>query len=859
MLLTAILLLPNRSSGVEILEADPDLSARISGDRQVDAQFGVSSFHGLHPGTYMLGTFYEPNSREASTVLGFRVTESFLREWEKQGKAQLLFSFIELKTGDPRKICPIHIELLEPNHASAITTAYRSKQPRPRLGTITHNDLKEDLLYSFTLTYQQNLNPGDTLWIGFDSTNPLDDKDHNLIISGDLYMHPGGAPPILVTGSPEAISDTVHGMSLLQSLNRRFSSPENIEEIDESQPNIPQWVNPFRTAKKLKTLEEFRMTLRQQLSTLPNRPLIIQDQFKGFHSSIKTTNETWTLRFLLKNKDSSIALYPAVQWNGKEPEVYAFPKRFIITALPASGADPVIVADWSKSDFPHPGLMPVIFPFPWDNYGGVHLTVIEGVPMPGGRGFALSEVAFAQIDDTEPVNLRTEPENSMELPPYWSVEYATDGKTPFGNPSTPADSTNETFRVVLQETDVPRIIIRQTNPTTWERLEFYPTTTANGLPPNGFPQNIRIEFSNQDDFSELVIPPLSSGAITLSTADRPYVYPFPPTKARCVRLTLSPPRTGSMLQLEEITVNGGFPLTERRKGLEVELQGVHTPTSPVALYDRIVNGQPFQIPLLQRINLMRRDVLEGELTRVEHTMQLITRTHHRTIALLKAIGVMLAATLFAGITLHQRRQSRKGQQRIRHRIQQDLHDEIGSKLSAISMITNFNKNIPDLKPALREELTKANRCARTAIASLAEVIWLTDKEILTLDQCFEVMRNRAENMVHTMELEIDFPKNVPPLQLSYQIKRNLILLFTEMLNNATKHSEANKIMIHAEISEKRKLILSVSDDGKGFSKESASSGMGMSSMRERAQKLGGKLSIESAPGQGTTVCFTGKL
>ena len=91
---------------------------------------------------------------------------------------------------------------------------------------------------------------GDIVWIGLDCTNPLSDKDHNLILSGDLYLHPGGAPPLLVTGSPEATTHAVHGMSLLQSLNRRFTSPENMGESNGSTPIIPNWVNPFRTAKK---------------------------------------------------------------------------------------------------------------------------------------------------------------------------------------------------------------------------------------------------------------------------------------------------------------------------------------------------------------------------------------------------------------------------------------------------------------------------------------------------------------------------------------------------------------------------------------------------------------------------------
>ena len=266
-------------------------------------------------------------------------------------------------------------------------------------------------------------------------------------------------------------------------------------------PLVPRWVNPFRTARNLETLEEFRMTLEQQLSGLSDCPLVLTDHFKGFHSSIKPTRET----FPVQNKESSIALYPAIHWNGEEPEVYAFPKRFIITALPTEGGDPIIVADWSQTDFPQQSLMPAIFPFPWGNYGGVHITVLKGVPMPGGHAFALSEVAFGQIDDTEPIYLRTQPENSLEARPHWSADYATDGRTAFGFPASAENpSTNGTFHLLVEKSDVPQIVIRQSKPSTWKWLEFYPTSFATGAPPRGFPARIHIEFSNRDDFSELV-------------------------------------------------------------------------------------------------------------------------------------------------------------------------------------------------------------------------------------------------------------------------------------------------------------------------------------------------------------------
>ena len=147
---------------------------------------------------------------------------------------------------------------------------------------------------------------------------------------------------------------------------------------------------------------------------------------------------------------------------------------------------------------------------------------------------------------------------------------------------------------------------------------------------------------------------------------------------------------------------------------------------------------------------------------------------------------------------------------------------------------------------------------REAIASLAEVVWLTDKEILTLSQCFDVMQKRARQMVHNMALELDFPPKSPGLELSFKTKRNLILLFTEALNNALKHADASTIYAGAQI-KGRTLTLTIRDDGRGFSPQTTTGSIGLKSMNERAHTLGGKLQIVSAPDEGTTIRFFGTL
>ena len=322
-----------RSYGVEILDADPELTVRLSTSRPMtDEHFGSSYFFRYQFYNHLLGTIYYEASREAVMVFGFRLTDDFLAEWKTQERAHFLFNVIKFHEGDARHICPIVVQRLSP--AGSATEA-AALPPLAEMGSILPNELEENRLYSYGLEFDASLKPGDIVWIGLDPTNPLGPENHNLIIAGDLNAYPGGSPPMLIVGTPQAASQTVHGISLLQSLNRLFYAPANPDEITERESIVPQWINPFRTAQKLDTLEGFRQVLEQELSKIPKRPVRVPECYKGFHSSIKPENEGWELRFPVNRRVTSIALYPAVHQNGKQINAYAFPKRFIITAIPS--------------------------------------------------------------------------------------------------------------------------------------------------------------------------------------------------------------------------------------------------------------------------------------------------------------------------------------------------------------------------------------------------------------------------------------------------------------------------------------------------------------------------------------------
>jgi signal transduction histidine kinase len=87
------------------------------------------------------------------------------------------------------------------------------------------------------------------------------------------------------------------------------------------------------------------------------------------------------------------------------------------------------------------------------------------------------------------------------------------------------------------------------------------------------------------------------------------------------------------------------------------------------------------------------------------------------------------------------------------------------------------------------------------------------------------------------------------------VEREIAGIAQEALTNAVRHARARKIKIHATSTRSEGLRLSVADDGRGIAKEQFGAGFGLTSMQERAERIGGSLTIVTAPRAGTEVVF----
>ncbi|MFZ0827000.1 MAG: two-component regulator propeller domain-containing protein [Verrucomicrobiia bacterium] len=222
-------------------------------------------------------------------------------------------------------------------------------------------------------------------------------------------------------------------------------------------------------------------------------------------------------------------------------------------------------------------------------------------------------------------------------------------------------------------------------------------------------------------------------------------------------------------------------------------------------------------------------------------------------------------------------EKRKLQQRLKHleqehtlerertRIAQDLHDEMGAKLCRISFLSEHARR-GDLPPnELQDQITSISTASREVLHSLDEIVWAVNPQNDSLEHVASYIGQYAQDYFQMtgIQCELDIPAQLPTHPLSSQMRHHLFLATHEALTNILKHSGATCAKV-SMVSGHAEFEINISDDGKGFDAparklKSASpapvSGDGLSNMCQRLAEIGGRCSIESAPGRGTIIRF----
>jgi signal transduction histidine kinase len=194
----------------------------------------------------------------------------------------------------------------------------------------------------------------------------------------------------------------------------------------------------------------------------------------------------------------------------------------------------------------------------------------------------------------------------------------------------------------------------------------------------------------------------------------------------------------------------------------------------------------------------------------------------------------------------------KAQQQERERISADMHDELGSGMTAIRLMSEIARN--KMKNQIPHEIEKISQSADEVLNKMNAIIWSMNSGNDTMDNLVSYIRSYAlEYFENTpVRCTVNTPENIRPSELSGDKRRNIFLCIKETLNNTLKHARASVVSIDFCIDDN--LFIKISDDGIGIDLQNIRQfGNGLKNIARRMESIGGTYKIENNHGTTTTL------
>jgi signal transduction histidine kinase len=197
-------------------------------------------------------------------------------------------------------------------------------------------------------------------------------------------------------------------------------------------------------------------------------------------------------------------------------------------------------------------------------------------------------------------------------------------------------------------------------------------------------------------------------------------------------------------------------------------------------------------------------------------------------------------------------------ERERARIARDIHDDLGSNLTRIVMLSESARG--SLAEAQRAEADLEEICqtGRELTLQLSEIVWAVNPEHDTLDSFVTYIGKYAHDFLRAagVRCRLDLPLTLPGVALDSPMRHHLFLAFKEALNNAVRHAKPASVLVTLQVAEDS-FTLAVQDDGCGLeSRGTPPTGHGIGNMKRRLAEVGGRCTTGPAPGGGTYVRLT---
>ncbi|MDB6134478.1 MAG: hypothetical protein JWM59_2721 [Verrucomicrobiales bacterium] len=630
-------------------------------------------------------------------------------------------------------------------------------------------------------------------------------------------------------------------------------------------------------SRELRGLDRTLAQRNAELARLPEEPADAGGGRIGWHSPLSGAGlpdvpQWMEIDLGAEESFDAVVLVAASGGDGAQAGLgYGFPARFTVSISMdkdknAGFENPAVLADFTREDFPNPEALPVYLSTPGAQ--GRHLRITAVKPFRQGEFqlCAMGEVMVLKGKRDIAVGCAVSTSGSYRNSTAWNASNLTDGQTVLGPPATAEPSPGHGFHSAIADTvdagKWVRIDLGEALPL--EEVRLFPARPRD-FPVRrgfGFPVRFRVEAAMDGSFTDPLILADFTGEDFQNPGENPVTIRAGGVTARMVRIT------ATRLWMRYDEHDFVFALAEAQvfSGGENAALG-----RPVTALDNVTSDRWKPELLTDGFTSQYRladwpDWLRGLSRRREVKQEMAVLKARRTVLVgggLREAGMALLWMLLGTgllLTLGFLRYRRRRQaeiMRLRLRIASDLHDDIGSNLGSIMLLSRLAVRHPGgPEPG---ELEEIHRVASETAESMRDIVWLIQPGKNPMEDLVSRMRETARALLPEAECRLTAEGASGPLPLDAQ--RQIFLFFKEAVNNIQRHAAATVVGIHMQRTG-HGLRLVIEDNGRGFSPDQPSSGYGLGSMKRRAEALRGTLEITSSPSGGTRLelhCRTGGL
>jgi signal transduction histidine kinase len=621
-------------------------------------------------------------------------------------------------------------------------------------------------------------------------------------------------------------------------------------------------------APPLREIETEIAATRARLTALPEPPALQTLERAGFHSGIARARDSvrWVQVDLgLERALDSVVVVPA--FSAGVPG-YGFPRRYRIDASnDAAFGESTTLLDRTGADVAESSL-PIHAPAGGVTARYVRFTatqLVEQPRLPGGYICCLGEMLVFSGGRNVALRRTVTAPSKVETLPTWSAQYLVDGWSALGLPIQPGPLLGNGWHSAIATAPdaAKRVQVDLGASRELQEIRLIPAR-----PPDfpdrlgfGFPPRFRVEVAEDATFAAPRVVFDATDADFPNPGDNPVAIPLEAVKARCIRVTAT--------RLWERTQDFVFALAELQafSGGENVAAGAAVSDLDQVIAHRwsraaLVDGRTSTGVLLDEATWLRQ---LADRTTHEQTLADLEARRLAAIAIAQrraawsGVAVLAALGLVAIASVRRSRLRRQQEvEALRERISRDLHDEIGSHLGSIRLMSELA--LRESAPTdARETVAEIHRLAGEAAESMRGIVWLVRAgEAPPLSSLVEALRQSAAVLLKGLDWELTVTGGDDATRAPLDFHRHVFLLFREAAHNLARHAGATRARIEVEWTTAQ-FQLRITDDGRGFDTAAPSHGSGLANLRHRASALHGTLDIQSAPGEGTRVNFAAPL